>query len=57
MISTDNGTCTPVAGDPFGKDAPAREFRLQFYISATLGVGAFLSFCASLRALSRHKPL
>jgi hypothetical protein len=55
MIFKDNGTCTPDAGDPFGKDAPPREFRLQFYISLTLGVVAFLTFCASFHAPSRHE--
>jgi hypothetical protein len=38
--------CTVGRDDPFGQSRP-RDIRLQVYISLTLGLGAFLAFCAS----------
>ncbi|KAH7402050.1 hypothetical protein DE146DRAFT_677081 [Phaeosphaeria sp. MPI-PUGE-AT-0046c] len=39
-----NNTCNSGRDDIHGKDHP-RDIRLQIYISLTLGVGAFLTFC------------
>jgi hypothetical protein len=47
-----NNTCGAYRYDPRGDDHP-RDIRLQIYISLTLGVGAFLTFCASLH-ITRH---
>jgi hypothetical protein len=43
-----NNTCNVGRDDPFGTSRPQRDVRLQIYISLTLGLGAFMSFCASL---------
>jgi hypothetical protein len=43
-----NNTCNVGRDDPFGTSRPQRDVRLQIYISLTLGMGAFVSFCASL---------
>lgn len=42
--SKGNDTCG--SDDPFGEKHP-RDIRLQIYLSLILGIGAFLTFCAS----------
>lgn len=49
---TKNNTCR-VHSDVWGVNNP-RDIRLQIYISLTLGVGAFLTFCASLCTAPQH---
>jgi hypothetical protein len=45
-----NDTCKKGSEDIFNKEHP-RAFHLQIVISATLGIGAFLTFCVRLRSL------
>jgi hypothetical protein len=53
---TNNKTCDVGRDDIWGTGRP-RDVRLQLYISLTLGVLAFLTFCASLGAedTTRHR--
>ncbi|KAF1845818.1 DUF221-domain-containing protein [Cucurbitaria berberidis CBS 394.84] len=44
MIEGNNNTCRAGRDDIWGKSHP-RDLRLQIYISLTLGLGAFLTFC------------
>jgi hypothetical protein len=54
LEGNDTETCYLGREDIWGKLRP-RDVRLQLYISLTLGVGAFLTFCASLHAPRRHQ--
>jgi len=47
MIEGNNKNCTAGKDDIWGTSRP-RDVRLQIYISLTLGILAFLTFCASL---------
>jgi hypothetical protein len=46
MIKPRNETCNIGRDDIYGTSRP-RDVRLQIYLSLTLGLGAFLTFCAS----------
>tara|TARA_R110002003_G_scaffold110_13_gene9341 strand:+ start:7574 stop:7741 length:168 start_codon:yes stop_codon:yes gene_type:complete len=47
MIEGNNHTCKVGQDDIWGNSRP-RDIRLQIYISLTVGLVAFLTFCASL---------
>lgn len=54
MLEGNNSTCNADQDDIWGRSRP-RDVRLQIYISVTLGLGAFLTFCVSLLSLGQPR--
>jgi hypothetical protein len=51
MIPDNKNSCKEGSDDIWGTSRP-RDVRLQLYISVTLGLGAFLTFCVCLDRLT-----